>query len=106
MLGDYRLSELRVDVRAVINCRDTSALGLTVDALCHDSNYSVPRQLARAAIAVGAEGVLVPSATRLGDNLVLFPRTRREGSTLAVVQSVDPRIYIDRAAVPFGEERR
>jgi hypothetical protein len=95
-LTNYRLTELRVDVSAVIDCRDPSVLGLTVDAVCDEFDYSLPRQLARAAVAVGVEGLLVPSATRLGSNLVLFPSTRREGSSLTVVQSIDPRIYVNR----------
>lgn len=74
-------------------------LGLTIEDLCDDFNYDQPRQLARAARNVGAEGLLVPSATRLGNNLVLFPADLRSGSTLTVIGSVDPKMYVDRASV-------
>ena len=97
-LSGYRLSEVRVDVSAVIDCRDPSVVGLSVEDLCQDFNYAVPRQLARAAIDAGAEGLLVPSATRLGDNLVLFPSALRESSELTVLQQIDPRFYVDRQA--------
>ncbi len=39
---------------------------------------------------------LVPSATRLGDNLVLFPRQLRPDSRVSVVSSRDPQLYVSR----------
>ncbi len=40
--------------------------------------------------------MLVPSATLLGDNLIVFDRNLDELSRITVVESVDPRLYVDR----------
>ncbi len=39
--------------------------------------------------------MLVPSATLLGDNLIVFNRNLDESSRMTVVESVDPRLYVD-----------
>jgi hypothetical protein len=43
------------------------------------------------------EGLLVRSATRLGDNLILFPDNLRAGSRIEVVPSRDPRLFVQRS---------
>lgn len=95
-LSAYQITELWVHMSAVIDCRDPSVVGLTVDDLCDDFDYAVPQRLAGAAVTAGAEGILVPSATRLGDNLILFPKNHRAGSVVDVRGSVDPRLYVPR----------
>jgi hypothetical protein len=95
-LNDYRLSELDVQLSAVLDLRDVSGLGLTPEALLHDSDYRVTQALGAAALAVGSEGVLVPSATKLGDNLVVFTSSLRPGSWLEVLGSRDARLYARR----------
>jgi len=69
----YRRTRLFVDVARVVDCRDIAALGLTYDALLDDLAYDVGQMLGLAAVHQGAEGIVVPSATRAGDNLILFP---------------------------------
>ena len=76
-LNDYRLSELSVRVRAVLDCRDPVPLGLRFDDLVHDTDYEATQAFGAAAFADGLEGLLVHSATRLGDNLILFPDNLR-----------------------------
>ncbi len=44
------------------------------------------------ALALEAEAVLVPSATRLGDNLVILPDRLRQDSRIEPVGSIDPRL--------------
>lgn len=83
----------------MLDCCDPSVVGLTTEDLCDDFDYTLTHQLARAAVAVGAEGILVPSATCLGNNLILFPKNRRKGSMLIARDAVDPRIYVNRAGV-------
>jgi RES domain-containing protein len=95
-LGSYRITELSVEVQAILDCRAPSVVGLTAADLGDDLDYTIPHQLAGAALAVGAEGILVPSATGLGQNLILFPKNTRPGSTLTIRSSVDPRLYIPR----------
>jgi hypothetical protein len=52
--------------------------------------------LQRRLLSVGAEAVLVPSATGMGDNLVLFPDQLTAASRLTVISSRDPRLYVPR----------
>ena len=95
-LSNYRLTQVRVQLSAVVDCWEPARLGLKFEDLCEDMNYRAPQAIARAAIDRGAEGILVPSATRLGHNLIIFPHCLRPSSRIAVVRSVDPRIYVDR----------
>lgn len=95
-LNNFVLSELTVELRAVMDCRDSIALGLEPETLLLDTDYSITRELAAAAVTRGAEGVLVPSATRLGDNLIIFPQNLRPASQLIIVSSKSPRLYVQR----------
>ncbi len=65
-LNAYDLSELRLELQAVLDCRDVCALGLAPVDLLQDTDYSVPQDLAAAAMDRHAEALLVPSATQLG----------------------------------------
>jgi len=95
-LNEYRLSELDVGLNAVVDCRYADALGLTANDLIRDDDFTVTQEIGAAAMAVGAEAILVPSATRLGENLVVFPMRLQTASSLTVVASRDPRLYIPR----------
>jgi len=95
-LNDYRLSELQVTLRAVLDARDAQALGIPPEALCHDTDYPVPQALAAAARSRGVEAMFVPSATRLGDNVIIFTGQLQAESTLEVRAAVDPRLYVPR----------
>ena len=95
-LNDYRLTELDVDLMAVLDCRDATAIGLRARDLIQDRDFSATQELAAAAVAREAEGILVPSATGLGDNLVIFSDGLRDSSRLNVVGSRDLRLYIPR----------
>ena len=44
------------------------------------------------ALDLGVEGMLVPSATGLGDNLIVFSDLIRPGSVLVEVRSIDPNL--------------
>ncbi|CAN5119351.1 hypothetical protein BH23CHL1_BH23CHL1_05180 [soil metagenome] len=96
-MNNYRLSEFFVRLEAVVDCRDTARHGPLVSWFEHPTDYSVSQSFGGAALAVGAEGLLVPSATRLGDNLVIFPTQLRPDSRLDVVSSRDPLLYVERA---------
>jgi hypothetical protein len=96
-LNTYRISEIEVELEMVIDCREIAALGISLDHLLNDLDYTVSQRLGAAALAMGAEGLLVPSATRLGDNLVVFPTQLRPDSRLDVVSSRDPLLYVERS---------
>ncbi len=46
----------------------------------------IPNQLAEAAYNLGFEGILVKSATKKGNNIVLFPENITKGSNISVVE--------------------
>ena len=95
-LNEYRLSELEVVLEAVLDCRAATALGLSAEDLIKDYDFAISQAIAAAAIAHGAEAILVGSATGLGDNLVVFPAQLHGASRLTVVDSRDPRLYVAR----------
>src|SRR5215208_332771 len=92
-LNNYRVSEICGRIETVLDCRDANILGLDPDDLMHDVNYgdcedpfyTVTQSIGAVAFAKGAEGILTSSATRLGDNLVLFPGNLSPNSELRVV---------------------
>lgn len=95
-LNDYRITELEVRLSAVLDCRDVAAIGLSPTDLWHDTDCRSPRLLAQAAIARGVEGMLVPSATRLGDNLIIFSDQLHADASLGIVSERDPALYVPR----------
>jgi RES domain-containing protein len=95
-LNDFRLSELSVGVGEVLDCRYPEALGLELEHLVHDTDYEATQVIGAATRERGLEGMIVPSATRLGDNLILFPENLRAGFRVEIVPSRDPRLYVER----------
>lgn len=95
-LNEYWLTELAVELVQVFDCRDAAPLGLMPEDLIDDYDFTVTQHLAAAAIADGVEGIMVPSATGLGGNLVIFPRQLRGTSTLRIVGSRDLRLFVPR----------
>jgi RES domain-containing protein len=67
-LKDYRVTEIWVQLEHVVDCREMPKTNRFLD----DVDYSVGQSIAASAISQGAEAILVPSATLLGDNLVIF----------------------------------
>src|SRR5262245_17936699 len=59
--------------------------------LLDDLDLAVPQSLV-AARRRGAEGLVVPSASLLGDNLVIFLDRLRPTSLIEVVRSIEPRL--------------
>lgn len=86
-ITETRLSEIAVTVSLALDCRNIGALDIPEEALFDDWNYESGQALGRTVVERGAEAVLVPSATRLGDNLVVFTANLRPDARLALVQS-------------------
>ncbi len=95
-LNAFRISELSVTLSAIADCRNAALMGLSAGTMIGDRDYRVSQRLGAAAVAAGIEGIIVPSATYLGDNLIVFTDHSLKGSTLAVVSSRDPRLFVDR----------
>ena len=93
-LNDLRVTELSVTLALTLDAREPERFGLPRERLWHDTGYLLPQRLAELALARGAEGLLVPSATRLGTNLISFPVNPQPISALRVVGSRDPRLYV------------
>lgn len=91
----FRFTEIEVDLQAITDCRAFDDLGIDRMRLLADWDYSTGHVLALAVRRSGAEAMLVPSASCLGDNLVIFPDLLRPGSSLAPVRSVDPNLTKD-----------
>lgn len=89
-LKEYRFTEILVDLQAVADCRDLAALGIGLDRLLDDWDFSTSQALAHSVRNTDAEGMLVPSASGLGDNLIVFPDRLRSGSTLTPIRTLDP----------------
>lgn len=91
-LRRYRITRLRLALTAILDCRDVATLGISLDALLNDVNLDPPQELAAVAIARGAEAIIVPSATLLGDNIVLFIDQLRADSAMQALDYVEPRL--------------
>jgi RES domain-containing protein len=94
-LNGYRVSELSVTLEAVVDCRDAALLGVSPAALVHDRDLGVTQQIGAAVVAAGFEGLFVPSATALGDNLVVFPANLQASSRLYLVSERNPRLFVE-----------
>jgi hypothetical protein len=77
---DPRLSRLQVNLQAVViacaptGCRDLNVPGVSKEGFCDPKSYEVPQQFAQAAREF-AEGLLVPSCTRLPPSGSTTPKT-------------------------------
>ena len=92
MLTTFYLSEIEVSLRALIDCRDVTVLGIALGDLLRDRDYDAGQQLAAAVRARGCDGLLVPSATLLPDAaLIVFPDVIQPNA-LRLVRSMAPRI--------------
>jgi RES domain-containing protein len=90
------LSELRVSLQAVFDLSMTEEVGISSGALMDDHDYSLPQSVSAALRDRGAEALLVPSATLLGANLVVFPDLLLDGSNLEVLDARATRLYVEK----------
>jgi hypothetical protein len=70
------LTEIAAQLESVIDWSGALPDGLTNDLLVSDASYVFTQTLAREARRAGADGLLVPSATSVGTNLIVFPDVR------------------------------
>lgn len=90
------LSRLHLRLSAVLDLRDPSALGIDLDALI-GPDYSLPQAISSAAFAQGFEGLLVPSATGVGEagrdyNVIIFTDNLKPGSEIRFVENKTPNL--------------
>jgi RES domain-containing protein len=82
------LSQLDVVLQRVFDWDANSDLRDLLASNSSQAAYSYTQQLAAAAIASGAEAILVPSATGIDTNLVVFVDNLGEGSHIEVVRQI------------------
>ncbi len=91
-LGNLKLTEIAVDLSAVLDLRDVVGLGLKPFALV-TPNYRVPRLLASTANFWQCEGILVPSlltSLASGDSLIIFLNRLGPQSRVEAVSDCSP----------------
>jgi hypothetical protein len=67
---------------------------LQIEDLTGDATLDRSREIGAAAYAMSVEGILVPSATLLGDNLILLPQNFLPITQVEVISSRDPRLFV------------
>jgi hypothetical protein len=90
------VSRLHIRLTAMLDLRDPAPAGLDLDALT-DPDYLLPQAIAAEASARKLEGLLVPSATGVGEqgrdfNVVIFTGNLRPGSEITLVDTKTPRL--------------
>src|SRR6266508_1194415 len=80
-----RMTRLRVDLSAVLDLTDPSTYSLTLADVTDDHDYEVTQELGLAALLRGAEGILVPPASRVGTNLVILTENLGPASSVVVL---------------------
>jgi hypothetical protein len=96
-LNDRRLSRIRVALSNVLDLRDPSIIGVSITDLTDDYDYSLTQALAETAVQRGAEALLVPAASLVTSNLVVFVENLVPTSVIEAIDSIDPRLYVPRS---------
>lgn len=95
-LDVLRITRLQVNLSDVIDLTDPASYGLTLVSVIDDYEYETTQELGLAALLRGAEGILVPPASRVGTNLVILTENLRPTSSIVALDSIDPRLYVPR----------
>jgi RES domain-containing protein len=91
-----KLSRLRLRLVALLDLRDPSVAGLSLNSVTSD-DYLLTQTIGAAAFTQSLEGLLVPSATGVGMagldyNVVIFTDNLRSGSEVVFIDSVIPNL--------------
>jgi hypothetical protein len=89
------LSEFQVSLQCVYDLSKPEEFGIDSEDLIEDRDYALPQSLSAALRDQRAEAFLVPSATLLGVNLVVFPDLLRDGSSVEVLANRKTRLYVE-----------
>jgi hypothetical protein len=96
------LSSLSVSLGVVLDLTDPDSYGLDLADVHDDFDYAITQEIGQAALMMGAEAILVPPASHVGTNLVIFTEQLRPGSTMEVLSTMHPRLYVRRPTAPPG----
>lgn len=99
-LSTRRLTRLELSFSKIRDARNLDALGISRDAFFVDGVWDaggyISQALGQACRLSGDEGVMVPSATRLGDSLILFLENKLASSQIHQGPSRDPSLFLTR----------
>lgn len=99
-LSTRRLTRLELSFSRIRDARNLEALGISQDDFFVDGIWDaggyVSQALGQACRDAGDEGVVVPSATRLGDSLILFLENKLDSSEIQQGPSRDPSLFLPR----------
>lgn len=95
-LTSVNLSRLHVRLSVALDLRDPTLAGLTVNDLTGD-DYALPQAIGAEAFARRFEGLLVPSATGVGEagrdfNVIIYTENLRPDSLITSVESKTPNL--------------
>lgn len=97
-----RLTSIEVVLGRVVDLCDPARYGWSLDDLIEDRDWSVPhaptltQRIGLAALNLGVEGIIVPAASKVGANLVVLVNNLSPDSSLSVLDSMDPKLYVAR----------
>lgn len=86
LAADFVVGQVDVDAPSVWDLTDgttLAALGTNSADLLHPTNYTIPQSIGHRAFQAGVDGLLAPSVTGVGENIVLFERRRSVNSVTA-----------------------
>ena len=78
----YKIAKIKAKFKKVLDLTDSDnlkKLGVKKEDLISD-DWSITQYIATLAVQKGYEAILVPSATKKGNNLVIFPENYSKGS--------------------------
>jgi hypothetical protein len=90
------MTRLSIVLSAVLDLTDPSSYGLVLGDVIDDREYALTQELGLAALLRGAEGIFVPPASRVGAHVVILTDNLLPTSSIVVLDSIDPRLYVPR----------
>ena len=95
-LTSVNLSRLHVRLSVVLDLRDPTLAGLSANDLVGD-DYALPQAIGAEVYARHFEGLLVPSATGVGEaardfNVIMYPDNLRPDSSVRFIESKTPNL--------------
>lgn len=97
-LTERRMTQLRIELGQVLDLRDPRSCGLRLEDVTDDTDYTTTQELALAALERGTEGLLVPAASLVGDNLIVLIDNLGPNSVVEAVRYIDPKLYVPRSS--------
>jgi hypothetical protein len=100
-LNNRRVSKIYVSLAMVADCQDVRTLGLAPPGqepadMFHDTDYTAGQELAAAVRARGCEAMLVPSATKFGNSLIVFPDNLASSARIELIETTAHPFYVEK----------